>query len=111
LEPESFWEDQEMSTGVTITLEIIFNPGICDAFCASLPEVLKETATRPGFRTIRAVRHKDDADRVLMIEQWDSEKHYQDYVAWRTERGDMAKLGPNVKSMQMNCWPQHVASV
>ena len=99
-----------MSHGVTVTLEFIFNPGICDGFCATLPEMLKDTATRPGFRNIRVVRHKDDADRVLLIEQWDSEKHYQDYVAWRTERGDMAKMGPAVKSVQTNFWPQFVTS-
>jgi quinol monooxygenase YgiN len=100
-----------MAHGVTVTLEMIFNPGFCDSFCAGLPEMLKETASRPGFRNIRAVRHKDDANRVILIEQWDSEKHYQDYVAWRTERGDFEKMGSAVKSMQMNFWPKEIAEI
>ena len=100
-----------MSLGITVTLEMIFNPGVGEAFSASLPEMLKDTAGRPGFRNIRAMRHKDDPDRILLIEQWDSEKHYQDYLAWRTERGDMEKMGAVVKSTQLNYWPTQIASL
>lgn len=100
-----------MSTGVTVTLEFHFNPGVCEAFCATLPEMLKDTANRPGFRNIRAVRHKDDPDRLLLIEQWDSEQHYQDYLAWRQARGDMDNIGSVVKSMNLNFWPQFIASL
>ena len=100
-----------MSQGVTVTLEMTFNPGVGEAFTASLPETLKETAARPGFRNIRAVRHKDDPDRILLIEQWDSVKHYEDYLAWRTQRGDMEKMGAVVKSTLLNYWPTHIASL
>ena len=34
----------------------------------------------------------DDADNLVLIEQWDSREHHQKYLAWRTETGVMEKL-------------------
>jgi quinol monooxygenase YgiN len=101
----------KMASGVMVTVEMVFKPGTADAFCASLPEMLKDTAKRAGFQSLKAVRHKDDPNKVLMVEHWDSEDQYNAYLAWRQERGDMDALGPSLISFQANFWPHVVANV
>lgn len=77
-----------MSDGVTITFEMNLKPGLGDVVAARTPAMIEETAQRPGYRDIRVVRHKDNPDRILLIETWDSEAHYRDYLAWRASRGE-----------------------
>jgi len=100
-----------MADGVMITVEFVFKPGTVDAFCATLPDMLKDTARRPGFRDIKVVRHNEDPNKVLFLETWDSEGHYNAYLAWRQERGDMDALAQAVTSFQVNFWPQLVTRV
>jgi quinol monooxygenase YgiN len=94
-----------------VTVEFVFKPGAADAFCSSLPEMLKDTAKRPGFRDIQVVRHKEDPNRVLFVEHWNSEADYNAYLAWRQQRGDMDKLAEAVTRFDANFWPELVTSV
>src|SRR5262249_6285241 len=100
-----------MSDGVTVTAEFTFKPGEAEPFAASLADMLKDTARQPGFRDIKVVRHKEDANRFLFIETWDSEAHYHTYIAWRTERGDMERLGRSITGAKVDFWPHREADV
>jgi quinol monooxygenase YgiN len=100
-----------MTGPVTITLELTLKPEATETFCGGLAEMLKDTAKRSGFRDIRVVRHKHEPNKVLFIETWDSEQAYNDYIAWRTERGDMDAIGGIVASApKLSLWPTVVAS-
>ncbi|WP_157219416.1 putative quinol monooxygenase [Flavisphingomonas formosensis] len=97
-----------MTDKVTVTLGLTLKPGAVDAFCASLPEAIKETATRPGFGSIRIVR---DETRVLFIETWDSEAAYDAYIAWRTETGMMDMMAQILaEPPEKTVWPALVAA-
>lgn len=96
-----------MTDKVTVTLGLTLKPEAVDAFCASLPEAIKETATRPGFGSIRIVR---DGTRVLFIETWDSEADYDAYIAWRTETGMMDMMAQILAAPpEKSIWPALVA--
>lgn len=97
--------------GVKITLTVKVKPQAADGFCAALPEMIKETAKRPGFCDICIVRHSTERGTVMFIETWDSEQAYQDYIAWRTERGDMDGMTAILEAPpQLDFWPVTVAA-
>lgn len=96
-------------SGVVVTLDLDVKPEVIDAMCAGLPEMIKETATRPGFVEIRIVRQAD-TNRMLFIERWESEQAYHDYIAWRTERGDMDGFAEGLNAPpQLTIWADTVA--
>jgi len=100
-----------MSAGVTITLQLSLKPEAVAPFCGSLQEMLVETKKFPGFRSIRVVKHKTEANQVIFIEEWDSEDAYNKYIAWRTETGAMETLGNALAAPpKMDVWPTLVAS-
>ncbi len=93
-----------MAAPVTVTFEMRLKPGMGDAIGRGAPAMVEETATRPGFRDIRIVRHKDDPDRILMVETWDSEADYRAYLDWRAAQGSRAdKL--MASPPEINIWP------
>lgn len=96
--------------GVKVTFTVKVQPEAIDGFCGALPEMIKETAKRPGFRDICIVRHATEPT-VMFIETWDSEQAYQDYIAWRTERGDMDGMAAILAGPpQLDFWPVTVAA-
>ena len=97
--------------GVTITFELRLKPQAVAGFLAAIPNMLQETKTFDGFRTIRVVKHKDDPTRVLMVELWDSEEAYRKYIDWRTARGDMDGLAQLTTSTDINVWPRVVVEI
>lgn len=97
-----------MSDGVTIIMTMDIKPEMVNAIAASFPEMLKDTAQRPGFRNIRVVRN---GNKINLIEEWDSEADYAAYFAWRTERGDMDAIGSMVNGVEKSVWPTLIAAV
>ena len=63
-----------------------------DTMINYLKEVIPDTRSFEGNQDIN-VYHEKDGDRVVMVEHWDSQGHYEKYLAWRTETGVMEKLG------------------
>jgi quinol monooxygenase YgiN len=78
--------------GVTITMAVTLKPEVVEQFLPSVPEAIKQTASFPGFRSIRVVRHKFESNRLLMIESWDSEADFRAYMDWRVKSGSMDGL-------------------
>ncbi len=97
---------------VDITFRFRLKPELADAYCAGLPQILEGTARRPGFEAIRVVRNKEEPTLVLMIERWESEEAYHDYIAWRTERGDIAAFTAVLDGEPvMEVWPAVVTAL
>jgi quinol monooxygenase YgiN len=100
-----------MSNAVTITLVMDLKPETAAGFCAGLPEMLKDTKKFPGFRNIRILKNKANANQIIFIEEWNSEEDYGKYIAWRTERGDMNAMGTLLAGPpKMEVWPELVAN-
>lgn len=95
---------------VIVTMNMKLKPEAADGFCGVLPEMIKDTAKRPGFVDIQIVRHKDDPNNVLFVERWATEQHYHDYIAWRTERGDMDGVAAVLADApKLDFWPTTAA--
>ena len=94
---------------VMVTLDLDVKPEVIEPMCAGLPDMIKDTATRPGFIEIRIVR-LPGTNRVKFVERWESAQAYEDYIAWRTERGDMDGFAESMNSPpQITIWPVTVA--
>ena len=74
-----------MSTHVVT--EFYAKPGRGDDVERLLLEVLGESLKHEGCEAIRIVRDQDNADHVAGFTQWTERRNYEDYLAWRTERG------------------------
>ncbi len=96
---------------VMVTLDLDVKAEFIDGMCAGLPESIKETATRPGFIAIRIVR-QPGTTRVFFAERWASEQDYNNYIAWRTERGVMGGFAAALNQPAVTTiWPCVVATV
>lgn len=72
----------------TVIFEIKEKPGQREALTELLAEFFPVTRSYDGCISIEAFGNSD-GDGVLCVEEWVSKTHYEAYVAWRVERGDI----------------------
>jgi quinol monooxygenase YgiN len=66
-------------------------------------QISKPQAPSLKHQTLYCIQNQEDPEVVLIVEQWDSRQHYERYLAWRAERGDMEIFGammagpPNIR--------------
>ena len=97
--------------GVIVTFEMELRPEIVEGYLANADKILVDTAKFPGYRKIRIVQNKDEPNRLMFIEEWDSEADYRKYIAWRQERGDLDRLTQTTISTTTRIWPNLVVEV
>jgi quinol monooxygenase YgiN len=98
-------EDFNVANGVTVTVNWIIKPELVDKFIATLETMFHQTRLREGFRNIRLLRSNADLNHFILIEEWDAAQNFQDYVAWRTGRGEMEGfLAMVVAEPQIEIW-------
>jgi quinol monooxygenase YgiN len=61
---------------------------LVETFGALLPD----TRRRPGCQGVEVTTNLDDPDNLVLVERWATRKQYEDYLAWRQQRGDLDKL-------------------
>ncbi|MCE8510950.1 antibiotic biosynthesis monooxygenase [Ruegeria pomeroyi] len=59
---------------------------------AFFDEILPGTRGYSGNVSARYLGSVDEADKLLLLEEWSSRADFDAYLAWRMERGDFAKL-------------------
>lgn len=69
---------------ITVTMEVPLKAGVLPQFQAAIAAGIKDTAARPGFRSIRVLPCEGE-DRIILIEEWDSTADYRAYQAWRAD--------------------------
>jgi len=78
---------------VAVTLELRCQAGKGGELAAALKSMLPDTRLRQGAQRIEMVVDQDDADHIVIYENWDTKEDHQAYMAWRQERGDLDALG------------------
>ena len=78
---------------VLILLELTTKPGNANDLTNWLRDELHHTRGADGCNGMTVHKNQDDPNNMVMVENWDSKAQYEKYLAWRTERGDMEKLG------------------
>ena len=70
----------------------------CDVKADSLSEMnafmkdnLADTRAFDGCESLTVQTNVDDPQNMVIVEQWQSREHYENYLGWRTETGDMEK--------------------
>ena len=53
---------------------------------------LHHTRGFDGRNSITVHSNQEDSNNMMIVEDRDSRQHYEKYLAWRTERGDIEKL-------------------
>ena len=76
---------------VTVLLECAVKPDV--DLIAMMKQMLPDTRAYDGCEGVEVTQNQDDSNNIVLIERWASRDHYEKYVAWRTERGDMDTLG------------------
>jgi quinol monooxygenase YgiN len=61
---------------------------LLEAFRALLPD----TRNKDGCQGVEVPTNLENADNLLLVERWATRKHYENYLAWRKQRGDIDKL-------------------
>jgi quinol monooxygenase YgiN len=64
-----------------------------DSLIAALAEALPDSLSHDGCEAISLRRDQDDPNHVVSFTQWTTRKHYEDYLAWRTEQGMTDDVG------------------
>ncbi len=77
---------------VRVILELRAKPGAGDELVAFFGSILPDTRAYAGCTSAEALRSRDDADHVVVVEVWDSHEHYDQYLAWQRDRGTTARL-------------------
>jgi len=76
-----------MTEPVKVTFTMDLKDEAAEAVCSSFAATLPDTRAFPGCRSVNAFRSKDHPNRVLLIEEWDSQEDYEKYLAWRNRDG------------------------
>jgi quinol monooxygenase YgiN len=59
----------------------------------TLREALPDSLAHDGCEAIHLRRDQDNPTRIVSFTQWASRRHYQDYLAWRTDTGLKDEIG------------------
>lgn len=78
---------------VLVLLQLKAKPENADDISKYMKAALPDTRGFDGCNSITVHRDQDDSNNMVIVENWESRQHYETYLAWRTERGDMEKLG------------------
>jgi quinol monooxygenase YgiN len=81
----------QMSTHVVTSLKA--RAERADEVIAILSHVLPESLEHDGCEVISLRRDQDDATHIVSFTQWATRRHYEEYLAWRTEAGLTDEIG------------------
>ena len=94
-----------MSKGVLATVTWRIKPELADTCVEALRGMFPTTRLKKGFRNIRLLRSEVDPNEFILVQEWDEVQDHQDYMQFRTETGDIAKLmAMTVSPPQIGYW-------
>ena len=77
---------------VTVVVELPAQPDRTEEMTAFIGSVLPGTREFAGCRRVSLHANEEDPNQVVLLEEWDSRASHEQYLAWRTERGDFPKV-------------------
>ena len=78
----------------TVLLEMRVKKEHVDEVAGSFKGMLPDTRSFEGCIDVYATQNKDDPQNFVAVETWESREKYEEYFAWRTERGDIEGMEP-----------------
>lgn len=87
---------------VRVLLETQAKPGTGADLVAFFRSIMSETRAYEGCLSVDTLQNSDDADNVVLVEEWETRGQYENYLAWRREKGVSDRL------MQMLAGPPSI---
>ena len=87
---------------VSVLLSGTLKDGLVEQFTEICSEAFHVTRAFDGCQNINLTLNVENPHKYVLTEVWDSKKHYEKYLAFRTEDGtvgaigDMSVNGPNI---------------
>ena len=78
---------------VTVFLELDLKPENVNDLKSFMRDELHYTRGFDGCNSITIQKNQDDPSNLVFVENWDSKEQFENYLGWRTERGDVEKMG------------------
>ena len=76
-----------------VIFEVTAKKGTGTQLVEAFRSILPVTRAKDGCEEVEVTTDAGDADHLLLVERWTTRKNYEDYLAWRQERGDLDVLG------------------
>ena len=76
-----------------VFLEFQVKEGCRDELKKKMGEILPDTRAFDGCTSIYLTQDIEDSSKMIAVEVWETKGHYDKYLQWRTDRGDMDMLG------------------
>ena len=73
----------------SVFLEFVAKPGHGNGLMETLRDVLPDTRSYEGNQSVDVYQKVDDPDTCIIHSQWDSQGHWEKYIAWREESGEL----------------------
>ncbi len=77
---------------VSVILEVTAKPDCLEALKNTLEEILPDTRSFNGCKGVTVMSNQDNPLNLVLLETWSTREHYEKYLAWRAERGDLEAL-------------------
>ena len=75
-----------------VILEFKAKEDAVESIRSYLREILPDTRSYDGCVGLNITQNLDDPTSFAVVEQWDTRKHYENYLQWRTDTGVLDKL-------------------
>lgn len=82
-----------VALSLLVTSELSIQDGKVEEFLALVHSGLEISRSFSGNQSFDIFLDQEKPEKVLFIEQWESEQHFQKYYKWRLEQGDFETLG------------------
>jgi quinol monooxygenase YgiN len=97
-EPRPIGTTEELEMACQVFLEFRIKDGCEEQLKDYFKEILPDTREYDGCIQLYMVRDHDDPQKIVVVEFWDTRRHYEKYLAWRQETGVMDKLATMLDS-------------
>ncbi len=77
---------------VIVFLELQVKSDQIDELKRYLENALKDTRVFHGCHGVEVTCNQDESTNFVLVQKWETRQLYEEYVAWRDERGDLEKL-------------------
>ena len=78
---------------VTVFLELNLKSENVNDLTSFMRDELHYTRGFDGCNSIGVQTNQDDPSNMVLVENWDAKEQFEKYLGWRTERGDVEKMG------------------
>tara|TARA_R110001632_G_scaffold65_10_gene282 strand:+ start:7971 stop:8264 length:294 start_codon:yes stop_codon:yes gene_type:complete len=78
--------------GIKVIVELLVKQEKIGQVSPLFSVLLKDTRSREGNEGVLIYADQDKPTTFILIQQWVSRDHYEQYNKWRSERGDYIKL-------------------